>query len=129
MTFSYSSTEFDKTHEALEADSEAALQAPHFSGLEWSVIALAERDRIASLKEPGRMASALARLFGTERSSRLADDRLEALRRIAVLAWHYGWALPFSELRAFFAAGFSNDHYEMLQLSIARGRNSRRPRP
>lgn len=99
-----------------------------FSGLEWSVVALARRDRIASLREPGRIASALASLFGTARSPRLADERLEALRRIAVLAWHHGYAVPVSELRAFFAAGFSSDQYEMLQTSIAHRRPDRNAR-
>lgn len=93
-----------------------------FSGLEWSVIAIARRDRLASLKEPGRVATALGTLFGTWQNARLADGRLEALRRIAVLAWHKSYAVPLSELRAFLAAGFSLDQYETLQTSIGRGR-------
>ncbi len=95
---------------------------PAFSALEWSVIALVQRDRIASLRQPGRIATALGALFGTSRPSRLADGRLEALRRIAVLAWHRGYSVPVSELRAFLAAGFSSEQYEMLQASIGRGR-------
>jgi len=93
-----------------------------FSGLEWSVIALAQKDSIASLKAPGKIARALGALFGTSTDTRLADGRLEALRRMAVLAWHKSWAVPLSELRAFKAAGFSLEHYEMLQTSVSRGR-------
>jgi hypothetical protein len=46
------------------------------------------------------------------------------LRRIAVYAWHHGYAVPMSEVRAFLGAGFSSDQYEMLQASIARGREA-----
>lgn len=123
MTYLDTSIQYD-FDSAEEVAAPRELIAPAFSGLEWSVIALARRDRVASLREPGRVAIALRRLFGTGRPSRLADGRLEALRRIAVLAWHHGYALPTSELRAFLQAGFSSGHYEMLQASIARGRTT-----
>ena len=123
MTYLNSSTHFDLDDaEEVGASAGSSPSSPHFSGLEWSVVALARRDRIASLREPGRIAKALREVFGTGRPGPLADGRLEALRRIAVLAWHYGYAVPVSELRAFLAAGFSSDQYEMLQTSIARGR-------
>lgn len=93
-----------------------------FSGLEWSVIALAGRDRLTSLDEPSRIAKALGSLFGTFKNARLADGRLEALRRMAVLAWHKSYAVPGSEIRAFQEAGFTADQYETLQASISRGR-------
>ena len=108
--------------ELLSAPSTAPARAASFSALEWSVVALARRDRLSSLNQPGQVAKALASLFGLWRDSALADGRLEALRRIAVLAWHKGYALPTSELRAFRQAGFTTDQYEMLQASIARGR-------
>ncbi len=125
MTYLHSSTHFyvDDAEE-VGGSAETTPSSTHFSGLEWSVIALARRERIASLWEPGRVATALRAVFGTARPGRLADGRLEALRRIAVLAWHYGYAVPVSELRAFLAAGFSSDQYEMLQTSIARGRTA-----
>ena len=132
MTYLDTSTHFDfgSAEEVdtprVDAPREVAPAAPAFSGLEWSVIALAQRDRIASLREPGRIATALRSVFGTVRTGRLADGRLEALRRIAVLAWHNGYAVPVSELRTFLGAGFSSDQYEMLQTSIARGRHSAR---
>jgi hypothetical protein len=116
--------------ELLPAPSTAPAQAASFSALEWSVIALARRDRLSSLNEPGRVSRALASLFGLWRDSALADGRLEALRRMSVLAWHKGYQVPGSELRAFRQAGFTMDHYEMLQASIARGRaQSERRRP
>ena len=100
------------------------------SALEWSIVALAEHDRISSLREPGRFLSALSSLFGVRRANRLANDRLETLRRIAVLAWHHRWNVPKSELHQFLGAGFSLDQYELIQKSIgqARAATSRRGR-
>jgi hypothetical protein len=93
-----------------------------FSAIEWSVIAFARRERLSTLREPGRVARALGGLFGLYRNSRLTDERLEALRRMAVLAWHCGYQVPAQELRAFREAGFSLDQYDALQASIGRGR-------
>ena len=97
------------------------------SALEWSVVAFAQRDSLASLREPGRLAAAVGSLFG-RRDRRVIDPRLESLRRIAVLAWHRGWQVPASELRAFVKSGFSLDQYELVQTSIARGRAAGRRR-
>jgi hypothetical protein len=93
------------------------------TALEWQVVAIAQRDRLSSLEAPSRMAIALGAIFGGERSNpRLADPRLEALRRLAVLAWHRGYNLPESEIRAFHEAGFSSEQLETLLASISRGR-------
>jgi hypothetical protein len=108
--------------EFLHASRTAPARQASFSALEWSVVALARRDRLSSLNQPSRIAQALASLFGIWQDPALADGRLEALRRMAVLAWHKGYAVPVSELRAFKAAGFTGDQYEMLQASISRGR-------
>ena len=95
---------------------------PRFSALEWSVIALARRDRLSSLRTPGRMAIALGRLFGERHNPRLADPALEALRRMAVLTWHYGYSVASDEVRAFVEAGFTTDQYELMVMSVAAGR-------
>ncbi|MEH3036465.1 MAG: hypothetical protein PGN23_08270 [Sphingomonas adhaesiva] len=93
------------------------------TGLEWSVVALARGDRLSSLSRPGRMSIALGKVFGTRRHpAHLADPRLEALRRMAVLTWHMSFAVPASEVRAFFAAGFSVAQYETMTESIASAR-------
>jgi hypothetical protein len=92
------------------------------SALEWSIVAMAEHDRVSSLREPGRFLTALGSLFGTRRPNRLANPGLEALRRIAVLAWHHRWNVPKSELQQFLAAGFSLDQYELVQTSIGQAR-------
>lgn len=94
-----------------------------FSALEWQVVAIAQRDRLSSLEAPSRLSVALGMIFGGQRGNpRLADPRLEALRRLSVHAWHRGYAVPASEIRAFHAAGFTADQYETLLASISRGR-------
>ncbi|WP_428685501.1 hypothetical protein [Sphingopyxis sp.] len=90
-----------------------------FSALEWSVVMLARHDRPSSLREPGRITRWLGRIFGEAFNRRLADPRLEALRRMAVLTWHHSYSVPKTELKAFFAAGFDTDHYELLGKRVA----------
>ncbi|WP_447727357.1 hypothetical protein [Sphingomonas koreensis] len=97
-----------------------------FSALEWSVVALAERDSLSTLRNPSRMAVALGNLFGDHRNPRLADPKLEALRRLAVLTWHHGYRVAESAVRAFVAAGFTLQHYELLAGSIVSARVKRR---
>lgn len=89
------------------------------SPLEWSVVALARRDSLGSLRSPGRVSVALGGLFGTRHNPRLADPQLEGLRRMAVHAWHRGYAVAKSELLAFIAAGYSMDQYETMMASIS----------
>lgn len=89
-----------------------------FSALEWSVVAMAEREKLSTLRSPSRMAVALGSLFGGRRNPGLADPKLEALRRLAVLTWHQGYRVAESAVRDFRAAGFTPDHYELLTGSI-----------
>ncbi|WP_422059715.1 hypothetical protein [Sphingopyxis sp.] len=90
-----------------------------FSALEWSVVMLARHDRPSSLREPGRFQKFLGRIFGDGFNRRLADPKLEALRRMAVLTWHHSYSVPKHEIHDFFAAGFSDDHYELLGKRVA----------
>lgn len=64
------------------------------------------------------MSRALGSLFGRGPSSRLADPKLEALRRAAVLARHRGFALPMSEIHHFHSVGFSEAQMETLVTSV-----------
>lgn len=96
------------------------------SELEWSIVAMAERDSLASLRKPNRFWSIINALFGLKPANRLANDALESLRRVAVLAWRYRWNVPETELRAFLAAGYSSDQHELLQNRIAQARADRR---
>lgn len=60
----------------------------------------------------------------------LADPKLEALRRVAVLSWKRGYAIASAEVKAFLAAGYSPAHYELVVDTIAATRQgeSRRGR-
>jgi hypothetical protein len=94
-----------------------------FSALEWQVVALAERDSLSTLHAPSRLTIALDAVFATKRiNPELANPALETLRRIAVLAWHRGFALPQSQIEAFHAAGYSEAQLETLLASIGAGR-------
>jgi hypothetical protein len=83
------------------------------------VIGLAERDGLSSIATPGPVARALGGLFGLGASSRLADERLEQLRRFAVLVRHHGWRVPTSEVKAFLAR-FSAEQLETVIASATR---------
>lgn len=98
------------------------------SALEWSVVAMAELDGLSSIRQPGRYTRALRTLFGVKQPNRLANERLETLRRVAILAWHYGWNVPKSEVAAFLEAGFSSDQFELIQRSLGQTRAARRRR-
>jgi hypothetical protein len=102
-----------------------ATPAASLSALEWSVVALARRDSLNSLRTPGPIGKAMAAVFGGASENPIADPRLEALRRIAVYGWHRGFAVPASEIARFYEAGFSADQLELLLTSIGRDRASR----
>lgn len=101
-----------------KAEPEVRAHATGFSALEWLVVALARKDHLSSLRTPGRIGSALSRVFGGRGESRLANARLEALRRFAVLAWHRGHNVPPSELAAFREAGFTPNQAEAILESV-----------
>lgn len=73
---------------------------------EWSVVELSRNDGIWSLNPDG-LPQRLARiLFGFRTPRPLANERLEQLRRFAVVAWRKG-AVGASHLRDLAEAGFS----------------------
>lgn len=83
--------------------------------LEWAVVAMARHDGRASVRAETRFGRIVRAIFGFARKNELSNTRLEALRRMAVLLWHHGAALPSSELPAFLAAGFSSQQFELLR--------------
>jgi hypothetical protein len=93
-------------------------ETARFSALEWSVIAVSRRDSLSSLEEPGRVSRALGSLFGFGARSRLADSKLEALRRLAVHAWRRGYAIAQAEIDRFLDAGFTLSQAETLVASV-----------
>ncbi len=90
-----------------------------FAPLELQVIRLAEADPVVSIGAPSRFADFFARWLGIERPRPLADNRLEALRRFAVLARVTGGRLPVEEVRHFLAAGFTRFQARLLQRRAA----------
>jgi hypothetical protein len=118
-----------QTASATACAAPATIPASGFSALEWSVIAIAQRDTLRSLATPGRMSRALGTVFGLGTQSRLADPKLEALRRAAVYARHRGYAMPVTEISNFHENGFSEAQMETLVTSVTGmrvGQSSRR---
>ena len=109
-----------RTHHAAVAASPTGTDAagPYFSPLEWSIVRLASADGLATLRAPGPARRLLNRLMGRTGSFELASPRLEALRRIAVLSWHFGLAVPAEAVAEFLSAGFSLSQYELLASRI-----------
>jgi hypothetical protein len=91
-----------------------------FSELEWTVVALSRKDRLSTLRDPERVSAVLASIFGPRYDPRLANPKLEALRRIAVLSWRYGIEVHGGEVQAFINAGYTPDQYELLVMSTKR---------
>ena len=106
------------------ADPAPAL-ATGFTAQEWQIVALARTDGLRSLNGPGRFVRLRRWIFGEETNLTLASERLEALRRLAVEAWHRGYAVSLSALAAFRAAGFSTAKLELLHATISAGRHAR----
>ena len=92
--------------------------APDFSALEWSVIRLARVDSLSTLRPPGRLGQFINWLMGRNSSPELANEKLEALRRISVLSWHFGFTVPSEDVADFFSAGFTPEQYELLVHSV-----------
>jgi hypothetical protein len=105
----------------------AAPAAPEagFSPVEWRIVAMAQHDSRASIEPESRLRRLARQMFGFPGYDVLSNERLEALRRMAVLSWHDGYTVAPSAIRAFLAAGYSLDHYEALlgRISAARYRD------
>jgi hypothetical protein len=84
-----------------------------FSPLEWSVIRLARADRLWTIRSFGRLRRFWNWLVGRA-NPKLASEKLEALRRMAVLSWHFGFTVPGRDVADFLSAGFTPDQYELM---------------
>lgn len=91
--------------------------------MERRIVALARNDGMQSLKAQ-RKRGWLARLIlgPTPPSPMLANERLEALRRLAVRAWHHGYTLPVSALKEARDAGYSEAKIGAVIDTIGRNR-------
>lgn len=79
---------------------------PRFSAEETLVLQIAAQEGLRSVHAPGRAARLFAWLFATRAVAPLANARLEALRRVAILARIEG-AIPAPEREAMIGHGFS----------------------
>ncbi len=102
---------------ALSAANDASRPEPAFSNLEWSVVRLARVDSLWTIRTAGRLRRFWNWVVGRG-NPELANPRLEALRRMAVLTWHYGFTVPGDDVANFISAGFSPDQYELMAGSI-----------
>lgn len=97
----------------------SSLKTPNsFDQAERSVILLSRNDPWSSLADPLSFKVRLLRCFGYKLPNRLADGRLEALRRHAVILRLRGPAHD-SDLRNFFEAGFAAGQAARLEQMVA----------
>ena len=111
---------------ALPAIAAPSAAEPDFSELEWSVIRLARTDDLWTIRLAGPIRRFWNGLIGRG-NPELANARLEALRRAAVLSWHYGFTIPGEDVADFLAAGFSPAQYELLVNSVVNATKSPLP--
>jgi hypothetical protein len=90
---------------------------PSFSPLEWSIIRLARRQDLSTVREPGLLRRFYHWVIGRRGNRGLANKHLEALRRIAVLSWHFGFSVAGEDVADFLSAGFTPEQYELLVVS------------
>lgn len=88
-----------------------------FTRAEWIAIRLARCDGVASVRAASPIGSAVRRLFGLEPANRLADPRLEALRRVAVCCWRQR-PIDSRQVEALIGAGFSFDHVALIRAHV-----------
>lgn len=109
--------------DAIALPAMAAQPNSDFSPLEWSVIRLARIDRLWTIRPAGPVRRFWNWLAGRV-NPELANPQLEALRRMAVLSWHYGFTVAGEAVRDFLAAGFSSAQYELMVSSITKAVHS-----
>jgi hypothetical protein len=98
-----------------------------FSPLEWSIIRLSRLDPLWTIRPLGPLRRLWNWLIGRGNPA-LSNERLEALRRISVLSWHFGFTVPGDDVADFLSAGFTPDQYELLVNSVRRTRMAPLPR-
>lgn len=97
--------------------------ADTLSALEHRVLELAREDSLDTLRPPRKRGWFARLILGPAPASpMLANERLEALRRLAVQAWHKGYLLPASALREAQVAGYSEDQIGAVIDTIGRSR-------
>lgn len=100
-----------------------APRSPAFTDLEWSIIRLARIDGLWTIRPAGLVRRFWNLLLGRP-NPQLANPQLEALRRMAVLSWHYGFSVAGEAVADFLSEGFTIAQYELLVSSIDRAIDS-----
>lgn len=97
----------------------ARVEAPAFTSLEMQAIALAKADGAWSIRPKDRFVRLVERIFGFRQANKLANPRLEALRRFAVVSRLSRGRPADAEIARFLNAGFTPRHATLLQRTAA----------
>jgi hypothetical protein len=82
--------------------------------LEWSVVEIARSDGPRSINPDTRFTKLLREFFGLPIARRLANEKLEALRRFCVRAWFWD-VLRTHDVKALIEAGYTSlDLFQIL---------------
>lgn len=99
----------------------------HLEPLERQAVLVSRYDDLRSVEAPGRSARLREMVFGERRAMRLADSRLEALRRFAVISRLTGDRLDPEEHQRALDAGLSSNALDETKRLVAPWRATRRP--
>jgi len=103
-------------------ESEHLTRPEHLTRLEQTVVALSLFDAPSSIEPPRALMRGIIRLFGLRLVNRLADDRLEALRRYCILLRRSGGAPAGEDLKLMRDAHFSVKALDQISRLVALGR-------
>ena len=82
--------------------------------LEWKVVAIARSDGPRSINPDGGFSKFLREFFGLRIARRLANEKLEALRRFCVRAWFWD-LIRTRDVKALLEAGYTSlDLFQIL---------------
>ena len=85
-----------------------------FTDLDWRVVEMARADGPSSINPDGRFTRLLRDLFGLPMTRKLANEKLEALRRFCVRAWFWD-LIRLRDVRALMDAGYTSaDVFQVL---------------
>jgi hypothetical protein len=91
----------------------ALIQQSSLNELEWRVVEIARADGPRSLNPDGRLARFFRDFFGFPVTRKLANARLEALRRFCVRAWFWD-LIRTADMRMLIDAGYSS--FDVVQI-------------
>jgi len=96
----------------------AAEEERSLTYLDWAVVAIARTEKRHSTEPEGRLTRFLMRFFGLPMAPALASERLEALRRFCVQAWHRD-VIRRQDVSALVQAGYATSDATRILVHIA----------